>query len=61
VIAVGSAVAPLTAKAKATAKAIGAVAVDVGETECRVPDAAAAIAKVEAMGRLGRKRKTAMC
>lgn len=61
VIAVGSAVTPLTAKAKAVAKAVGAVEVDMGDTSCQVPDAAATIAKVEAKGGLGRKRKTAMC
>jgi hypothetical protein len=61
VISVGSYVAPLTAKAKATAKAVGAVAVDAGDTECRVPDAAAAIAKIELKGRVGQKRKRAAC
>ena len=61
VIAVGSGVGPLVAHAKATAAAIGAVAVDVGETDCKIPLASAYIAKVEAMGRTGAKRKTAMC
>lgn len=61
VIAVGSTVVPLVAHAKATAAAIGAVPVDVGETECKIPLASAYIAKVEAMGRTGTKRKTAMC
>jgi 3-methyladenine DNA glycosylase AlkD len=61
VIAVGAAVAPLTARAKAVAKAIGAVEVDMGDTSCRVPDALAYIAKVEAAGRLGAKRKAAAC
>src|SRR5438034_863164 len=41
VISVGGYVAPLTAKAKATAKAVGAVEVDVGDTDCKIPDAAA--------------------
>ena len=40
---------------------IGAVAVDVGETDCKIPLASADIAKIEAMGRTGTKRKTAMC
>ena len=61
VIAVGSGVVPLVAHAKATAAAIGAVAVDVGETDCKIPLASADIAKIEAMGRTGTKRKTAMC
>jgi 3-methyladenine DNA glycosylase AlkD len=61
VIAVGGYVAPLTAKAKAAARAIGAVEVDVGDTSCQVPDAFEYIAKIEKMGRVGRKRKTAMC
>ena len=32
-----------------------------GETACKVPDAVEYIAKVEKAGRLGKKRKTAMC
>lgn len=61
VIAVGCAVAPLLAHAKATGKAMGKVAVDVGDTGCKIPSAMDAITKVEAMGRTGKKRKTAMC
>ncbi|HVK16564.1 MAG TPA: DNA alkylation repair protein [Fimbriiglobus sp.] len=61
VIAVGGAVAPLTTRAKAAAKAIGPVEVDMGETSCQVPDALQYINKIEAAGRLGKKRKTAAC
>jgi hypothetical protein len=61
VIAVGGAVPPLTTRAKAVAKAVGPVEVDMGDTSCRVPDALAYIAKIEAAGRLGAKRKTAAC
>lgn len=61
VIAVGSYVAPLTAKAKKTARAVGAVEVDMGDTSCSVPDAVESIAKVETMGRVGKKRKRAGC
>ena len=61
VISVGSYVKPLTAKAKATAKALGTVEVDMGDTSCTVPDACAYIAKVEKMGRVGKKRKHAGC
>lgn len=61
VIAVGSSVVPLAGHAKATAKALGKVEVDMGDTSCKIPLATESIAKVEAMGRTGRKRKTAMC
>lgn len=61
VIAVGCFVAPLTAKARATAKAVGAVEVDMGDTSCSVPDAVEYIAKVETAGRIGKKRKRAGC
>ena len=61
VIAIGGYVAPLTAKAKATARALGAVEVDMGDTSCRVPDACAYIEKIEKMGRVGKKRAHAMC
>ena len=61
VIAVGSYVKPLQQRAKAAAMEIGAVSVDLGETACNVPLAFASIAKVEAAGRLGRKKKTTRC
>jgi len=61
VISAGTFVPILTPKAKATAKAIGKVAVDVGDTDCKVPDAGAYIDKVIAMGRQGKKRASAMC
>jgi len=61
VIAVGSAVVPLSAKAKAVARAVGKVSVDMGATACKVPDAMEYIAKVEKAGKAGRKRKTAIC
>jgi hypothetical protein len=61
VIAVGSSVRPLLAEAKKAAKAIGAVTVNVGETACKVPLATESLAKVEAMGRVGTKRKSARC
>jgi hypothetical protein len=40
---------------------IGDVSVDVGETACQVPVAAGSIAKMEKMGRVGKKRKTMRC
>jgi 3-methyladenine DNA glycosylase AlkD len=61
VIAVGSYVAPLLKQAKAAAKKIGVVAVDVGDTDCKVPLATAYIEKIETGGRVGKKRTTIRC
>lgn len=61
VIAVGSSVKPLLAKAKAVAKRIGKVEVDMGDTACKVPPALETIAKIESMGRVGTKRKSVKC
>jgi 3-methyladenine DNA glycosylase AlkD len=61
VIGVGAYVAPLLKAAKATAAKIGKVEVDMGDTSCKVPLASEAIAKIEKMGRVGRKRKTIKC
>ena len=61
VIAVGSYVKPLLKQAKASAKQIGDVSVDVGDTACKVPLATAYIQKNEAAGRIGKKRKTIRC
>jgi 3-methyladenine DNA glycosylase AlkD len=61
VIAVGSYVKPLSKQAKATARQIGVVSVDVGDTACNVPLATAYIDKMEAAGRAGQKRKTIRC
>lgn len=61
VICVGSYVQPLLKQAKATAQKIGAVHVDVGETACKVPQATDYIEKVEALGRIGQKKKTIRC
>jgi 3-methyladenine DNA glycosylase AlkD len=61
VIAVGTYVKPLLKQAKAAAKKIGEVSVDMGDTACKIPLAAASIEKVEAAGKLGQKRKTIRC
>jgi 3-methyladenine DNA glycosylase AlkD len=61
VIAVGSYVKPLLKQAKAAASQIGAVKVDMGDTACKVPLAIESIQKIEAAGRLGKKRKTIRC
>jgi len=61
VIALGSYVLPLADKAKAAAKEIGPVSVQMGNTACMVPAALEYIAKAEATGKAGRKRKTIRC
>lgn len=61
VISVGSYIKPLLKQAKAAAKEIGEVSVDVGDTACKVPLATAYIGKIEAAGRVGQKRKTIRC
>ena len=60
VIAVGAMVKPLHAKAKAAAKRLGTVKVDM-PGDCKVPNASGTIAKIVAMGRVGKKRKTMKC
>lgn len=61
VIAVGAYVVPLSKQAKALAKKLGKVEVEMGDTSCKVPLAGEMIAKVEKAGRLGKKRKTIKC
>jgi 3-methyladenine DNA glycosylase AlkD len=61
VIAVGAYCKPLAKQAKATAKRLGKVEVDMGGTACKVPLASEYIAKVEKMGKAGKKRKTVRC
>ena len=61
VIAVGSYVRGLTALAIRTGKAIGPVAVDMGNTACKVPSAPEYIQKVKDRGTVGKKRKSARC
>lgn len=61
VIAVGGYVAPLTELALETARRVGKVTCDMGDTACRVPGAVEYIGKVEAAGRIGKKRKMARC
>ncbi|MGD0733881.1 MAG: DNA alkylation repair protein [Terracidiphilus sp.] len=61
VISVGSYVKPLMKQARAAAKKIGEVSVEMGDTACKVPLATAYIEKVEAAGKLGQKRKTIRC
>lgn len=61
IIAIGSYVAALSDKAIAIAKDIGSVTVDMGDTSCKVPDAAEYIAKVAKKKGIGKKRATARC
>lgn len=61
VIAVGSFYPPLLDKAKEIGKALGKVTVDMGGTACEVPNAPVYIEKVEAAGRVGKKKKMARC
>ncbi len=61
VIAVGTYIKSLLRQAKSSAKKIGKVDVDVGETSCKVPLALEYIEKVETAGRVGKKRKTTKC
>jgi 3-methyladenine DNA glycosylase AlkD len=61
VIAVGSYVKPLTDLAVQTAKKIGKVDVDMGDTACKIPDAVVYIKKVKDRGSIGKKRKTVKC
>ena len=58
VISVAACVKPLLKDAKATAKKIGKVEVNMGNTSCKVPLATEYIAKIESSGRIGAKRKT---
>jgi 3-methyladenine DNA glycosylase AlkD len=61
VIAVGTYVAPLLKQAIAVAEKLGDVNVDVGDTDCEIPNARERIAKAQADGRAGVKRKTIRC
>ncbi|WP_395373404.1 DNA alkylation repair protein [Marinicella sp. W31] len=61
VISVGGYVLPLMKAAKATAKKLGKVKVDMHGTACKVPLASQYIEKMEKMGKVGKKRKTIKC
>jgi len=61
VIAAGSYIQALVEEAKKTGQTIGTVSVDMGGTACKVPDVVSHIEKMEAMGRIGKKKKTVFC
>lgn len=60
-IALGCAVPELTEQCKLAGDKIGKVEVFMGETACKVPDIVTYITKVEDMGRVGKKKKSAKC
>jgi len=61
VICCGTYVAPLADKAIATARKIGRVEVDMGDTDCQVPDAESYIHKSRRGAAVAPKRKTTRC
>ena len=61
VISCGTYVAPLGDKAIATARKMGKVEVDMGDTECKVPDAESYIMKARRGAPVAPKRKTVRC
>ena len=61
VIAAGGYIAALTEPALKVAEKIGAVKVDLGKTECKVPSAPDYIRKMIDKGQLGKKKKTLKC
>jgi 3-methyladenine DNA glycosylase AlkD len=61
IIAVGTYVKPLLKQAKAAARQISTVSVDLGDTACEIRPALPQIEKIESSGHLGKKRKTIRC
>lgn len=61
VIACGTYIAPLAERAIATARKVGKVDVDLGETACRIPDAESYILKSRRGAPVAPKRKTVRC
>jgi len=61
VIMVGTYCAPLADKAVATARKIGPVTVDMGDTDCKVPDAENSMIKGRRGAAIAAKRKTMRC
>jgi 3-methyladenine DNA glycosylase AlkD len=61
VIAVGGHVKALTESALETARKIGTVTVDMGDTACKVPSAVDYIEKIRQRGAIGKKKKTVKC
>lgn len=61
IISTGSCIRSLSAQATEVGHRIGPLELDMGNTSCAVPFAPDYIAKVEARGAIGKKRKSAMC
>ncbi len=61
IIVCGTYVAPLAERAIATARAVGRVEIDMGDTACQVPDAESTIIKSRRGGPIAPKRKTVRC
>ena len=61
IIACGTYLAPLGDQAIATARAVGRVQVDMGDTACKVPDAEPSILKARRGAPVAPKRKTVRC
>ncbi|MDQ5977745.1 MAG: alkylation repair protein [Verrucomicrobiota bacterium] len=61
IIACGTYLAPLGDQAIAAARAVGRVQVDMGDTECKVPDAESYILKARRGAPVAPKRKTVRC
>lgn len=61
VISVGCYISSLTESATKAGHRIGVLSVDMGNTDCEVPFAPGYIQRVQDRGRIGRKRKSAMC
>jgi 3-methyladenine DNA glycosylase AlkD len=61
IIACGTYVAPLGADAIATARKLGRVKVDVGDTDCQIPDAESYMMKCRRGAPVAPKRKTVRC
>lgn len=60
-ISLGSYVEPLLDEVLKAAEKIGPVTADLGDNDCKTPNIAEYIAKVEKRGAIGKKRKTAKC
>lgn len=61
IIAVGTYLAPLGAKAIATARKVSPLEIDMGDTSCKVPDAESYILKARRGAPVAPKRKTVRC
>ena len=61
VISAGGYVKDLTDECLSCASRIGKVVADLGPNQCQLPDATQYIRKMETMGKIGKKRKSARC